>query len=178
MENLYILSDEAVPMEGVNDDESPIHHYDNEAESLDESYATQQFYFEEYSTPRQSKDSKEIHKRFGFLQSLCKFQDKAIAALNKKFNNLQLKISCSSSSTARQSSFEPREKEKRSKLKNRRRTRKSDAGASLSTAPLEEPLDQQPEQRVEHPANPSSAQPVLWSYTKESMDDFVSSYFT
>jgi len=109
---------------------------------------------------------------------LCKFQDKAIAALNKKFNNLQLKISCSSSSTARQSSFEPREKEKRSKLKKRRRTRKSDAGASLSTAPLEEPLDQQPEQRVEHPANPSSAQPVLWSYTKESMDDFVSSYFT
>jgi len=26
-----------------------------------------------------------------------------------------------------------------------------------ATAPFEEPLDQQPEQRVEHPANPSSA---------------------
>jgi len=51
-------------------------------------------------------------------------------------------------------------------------------GASHSTAPLEEPLDQQPEQRVEHPANPSSAQPVPWSYIKESMDNFVSSYLT
>jgi len=100
VENLYISGDEAVPMEGVNDDETPIHHSDNEAEPKDESYATQQFYFEEYSAPRQSKDSKEIHKRLGFLQSWCKFQDKAIAALNKKFNNLQLKISCSSSTKA------------------------------------------------------------------------------
>ena len=168
---------------------------------MDESYATQQFYFEEYSAPRQTKDSKEIHKRLGFLLSWCKFHDKALAALNKKFNNLQLKISFSSSTTAmpqkmpfgrsgstrhepmhfdlpspprqssyeprehhaapspaRQSSYEPREKEKRSKLKKRRRTKKSNAGASHSNAPLEEPLDQQPEQRVEHPANPSSAQ--------------------
>ena len=100
MENLYISGDEAVPMEGMNDDEAPIHHSDNEAEPMDESYDTQQFYCEEYSAPRQSKDSKEIHKRLGFLQSWCKFQDKALAALNKKFNNLQLKISCSSSTTA------------------------------------------------------------------------------
>jgi len=183
---------------------------------MDEYYATQQFYFEEYSVPRQSKDSKEIHKRLGFLQSWCKLQDKALAALNKKFNALQLKFSCSSSTMAmpqempfrrsrstrhepmqydllspprhysyeprelhtapsppRQSSFESREKERRSKLKKRRRKRKSD-GVSHSTAPL----DQQPEQRVEHPTNPSQAQPVPWSYTKESMDDFVSSYFT
>jgi len=100
MENLYISGDEAVPMEGVNDDEAPIHHSDNEAEPMDESYATQHFYFEEYSAPRQSKESKVIHKRLGFLQSWCKLQDKAIAALNKKFNNLQLKISCSSTTTA------------------------------------------------------------------------------
>jgi len=55
MENLYTSGDEAVPMEGVNNDESSIHHLDNEAEPMDESYTTQQFYFEEYSAPRQSK---------------------------------------------------------------------------------------------------------------------------
>ena len=63
-------------------------------------------------------------------------------------------------------------------MKKRRRTRKSDVGASHSTAPLEEPLDQQPELRVEHLAKPSTTQPAPWSYTKESMDDFVSAYFT
>ena len=99
MENLYTLGDEVVPMERLNDDDAPIHHSDNEAEPLDESYATQQFYFEEYSAPRQSKDWKEIHKRLGFLQRWCKLQDKALAALNKKFNALQLKFSCSSSTT-------------------------------------------------------------------------------
>jgi len=57
-----------VPMEGVNDDETPIRHSDNEAEPMDESYASQQFYFEKYSAPRQSKDSKEICKRLGFLR--------------------------------------------------------------------------------------------------------------
>jgi len=45
VENLYTSGDEAVPMEGVNDDEAPIHHSDNEAEPMDESYAIQQFYF-------------------------------------------------------------------------------------------------------------------------------------
>ena len=103
MENLYISGDEAVPMEGVNDDEAPIHHSNNEEELMDESYATQQFYFEEYSTPRQTKDSKEIHKRLGFLQSWCNFQDMALISLNKKFNNLQLKISCSSTTTCGES---------------------------------------------------------------------------
>ncbi|KAG7529795.1 hypothetical protein ISN44_Un120g000080 [Arabidopsis suecica] len=181
-------------MEGVNDDEAPIQHSNNEAEPMDESYATQQFYFEEYSAPRQSKDSKEIHKRLGFLQSWCKLQDKAFTALNKKFNALQLKFKCSSSTTTMprdmpfgrsgSTSHEPMnydpplEEERRSKLKKRRRTRKSDVGASHSTAPLEEPLDQQPEQRVEHLAKPSTTQPAPWSYTKESMDDFVSAYFT
>jgi len=87
-------------MEGVNDDEAPSQHSNNEAEPMDESYARQQFYFEEYSAPRQSKDSKEIHKRLGFLQSWCKLQDKAFTALNKKFNALQLKFKCSSSTTA------------------------------------------------------------------------------
>jgi len=100
MENLYTSGDKVVPMEGVNDDEAPIRHSDNEAEPMNESYATRQFYFEEYSKPRQSTDSKEVHKRLGFLQSWCKFHDKALAAVNKKFNNLQLKISCSSSTTA------------------------------------------------------------------------------
>jgi len=99
LENLYFSGDELVPMEGMNNDETPIHHSDNEAEPMDVSYATQQFYFEEYSAPSQSKDSKEIHKRLGFLQSWCKFHNKALATLNKKFNNLQLKINCSSSTT-------------------------------------------------------------------------------
>ena len=81
-------------------------------------------------------------------------------------------------SPPRQSSYKPREKERRSKLKKRRRTRKSDAGASHSTAPVEEPLDRQPEQRVEHPTNPSPSQPAPWRYTKESMNDFISAYFT
>jgi len=87
-------------MEGVNDDEAPIRHSDNEAEPMDEAYATQQFYFEEYSAPRQSNNSKKIHKHLGFLQSWCKLQDKDFAALNKKFNALQLNFSCSSSTTA------------------------------------------------------------------------------
>jgi len=99
VENLYTSGDEAMPMEGVNNDEAPIHHSDDEAEPMGESNATQQFYFEEYSAPRQSKDSKEIHKSLGFLQSWCKLQDKALAALNMKFNALQLKFSCSSSTT-------------------------------------------------------------------------------
>ncbi|KAG7528980.1 hypothetical protein ISN44_Un150g000010, partial [Arabidopsis suecica] len=100
LENLYPSVDEVVQMEGVNDDEAPIRHLDNEAEPMDEAYATQQFYFEEYSAPRQSNNSKKIHKHLGFLQSWCKLQDKDFAALNKKFNALQLNFSCSSSTTA------------------------------------------------------------------------------
>ncbi|CAB86484.1 putative protein [Arabidopsis thaliana] len=106
IENLYGSGDEVVPMEGVNDDETPIRHSDNEAEPMDESYASQQFYFEKYSAPRQKAQ-----------------KDKEIGCWGK-------------------------------------------------------PLDQQPEQRVEHPTNPSPAQPAPWSYIKESMDDLVFAYFT
>ncbi|KAG7530388.1 hypothetical protein ISN44_Un97g000070 [Arabidopsis suecica] len=54
VENLYASGDDVVPMEGVNDDEDPIGHSDNEAEPMDESYATQQFYFEEREAEEQS----------------------------------------------------------------------------------------------------------------------------
>ena len=85
-----------MPMEGVNDDEAPIRHSDKEAESMD----MQHNGFTLRSTTRQGRvKTKKIHKRLGFLQSWCKLQDKAFTTLNKKFNALQLKFKCSSSTT-------------------------------------------------------------------------------
>ncbi|KAG7533202.1 hypothetical protein ISN45_Aa08g008390 [Arabidopsis thaliana x Arabidopsis arenosa] len=88
-------------------------------------------------------------------------------------------------SPPRQSSYESRERKKKRKIKQRSAVTRGEH----STIPLE----QQPEQSFEHhpvqqpehipeqqpePTVPSSSQPVPWSYTSESMDDYVSAFFT
>ncbi|CAL9242500.1 unnamed protein product [Arabidopsis halleri] len=76
-------------------------------------------------------------------------------------------------SPPRQSSYEPREIERKRKTKKRSGVT---IGSHSTTSPeqqLEHTFEQQPEHTV-----PSSSQPVPWSYTSESMDDYVSAFFT
>ncbi|KAG7559401.1 Integrase catalytic core [Arabidopsis thaliana x Arabidopsis arenosa] len=88
-------------------------------------------------------------------------------------------------SPPRQSSYESRERKKKRKIKQRSATTRGEHSNI--------PLEQQPEQTFEHhpvqqpehipeqqpePTVPSSSQPVPWSYTSESMDDYVSAFFT
>ncbi|KAG7548011.1 Ribonuclease H domain [Arabidopsis suecica] len=82
-------------------------------------------------------------------------------------------------SPPKQSSYEPRETERKRKIKKQAGVTRG----SHSTISLELPLEQQPEQQFEQPPEhhpehqpehtvPSSFQPVPWSYTSESMDDY------
>ncbi|CAE6074526.1 unnamed protein product [Arabidopsis arenosa] len=88
-------------------------------------------------------------------------------------------------SPPRQSSYESRERKKKRKIKQRSAVTRGEHSNI--------PLEQQPEQTFEHhpvqqpehipeqqPEStvPSSSQPVPWSYTSESMDDYVSAFFT
>ncbi|KAG7599431.1 Reverse transcriptase domain [Arabidopsis suecica] len=83
-------------------------------------------------------------------------------------------------SPPRQSSYESRERKKKRKIKQRSAVTRGEHSNI--------PLEQQPEQTFEHhpvqqpehipeqqpePTVPSSSQPVPWSYTSESMDDYV-----
>ncbi|KAG7559377.1 Retrotransposon gag domain [Arabidopsis thaliana x Arabidopsis arenosa] len=175
-------------------------HEDDQEQTQDapDDYAPERFFFEEYKAPRQTKGEREAHKRIGLLQGLGKFQGKAMRGLSKKVDSLTTmvkKMALQITDLQKKSKHSPSSSEERGTLRRsgsssmapRHAVQKPSPEAD-STMELDDTSSQhvetapeptnppymQDNTNVEQPPPESSTAP---SYTQESMDEFLDTYF-
>ncbi|KAG7578940.1 hypothetical protein ISN45_Aa03g031060 [Arabidopsis thaliana x Arabidopsis arenosa] len=180
-----------------------MHEEDQEqTQDAPDDYAPERFFFEEYKAPRQTKSEREAHKRIGLLQGLGKFQGKAMRGLSKKVDSLTTmvkKMALQITDLQKKSKHSPSSSEERegkprgvcttpqrhrSKRKVQRPSPEADSTMELddtSSLHVEQPAPEssnppymQDNVDVEQPLPETSTAP---SYTQESMDEFLDTYF-
>ncbi|KAG7567995.1 Ribonuclease H-like superfamily [Arabidopsis thaliana x Arabidopsis arenosa] len=194
----FILYDSQVaptspPPQAMHEDDQ------EQTQNAPDDYAPERFLFEEYKAPRQTKSEREAHKRIGLLQGLGKFQGKAMRGLSKKVDSLTTmvkKMALQITDLQKKSKHSPSSSEEREsaplpKRSQRHRSKRKvqlpspeadstmelDDTSSLHVEPAPEPTNppyMQDNTNVEQPLPESSTAP---SYTQESMDEFLDTYF-
>ncbi|CAL9222688.1 unnamed protein product, partial [Arabidopsis halleri] len=207
LESLYTSENEAVPMEGVEGEEAVAGSDEAQPMDESGAYAPERFHFQDYSAPKQNKSQqlscstsstaipRDISPSEAPLQrststrptSLHRSGSKRPTPLSDipsapaRHSVYEAREQQAQPSPPRHSSYEPRKREKKRKIKKRSDvTRGEHSNIPLQQQPVqtfEQQPEHIPEQQPEHTV-PTSSQPKPWSYTSESMDDYVSAFFT